>query len=78
MMAVRDGVIAAGALATMRRGDPRPWLIAGAVSDAVDAAAFAGALRNGRLKGAVPALAVPGAAVAAAAGLVTALRLRRR
>lgn len=78
MMAVRDGALAVGALAAERRGgDPRPWLVAGAVSDVVDAAAFAGALKQGRLKGIAPTLVVPGAVVAAALGFATAARLRR-
>ena len=79
MMAVRDGALGAGALAAGRRGgDPRPWLLAGAVADAVDAVAFAGALKQGRLKGAAPTVVVPGAVLAATAGFVTAARLRRR
>jgi len=79
MMAVRDGALGAGALLADRRGgDPRPWLVAGAVSDAVDAAAFAGALKQGRLKGVAPTLLVPGAVVAAGFGLLTAARLKRR
>jgi hypothetical protein len=78
MMAVRDGALAAGALLAQRRGgDPRPWLVAGAVSDAVDAVAVAGALKAGRLKGVAPTAVVPGAAVAAALGLVSAARWRR-
>jgi hypothetical protein len=78
MMAVRDGALAVGALIADRRGgDPRPWLVGGAVADAVDAAVFAGALKQGRLKGFAPTAIVPGAALAAALGLVTAARLRR-
>lgn len=78
MMAVRDAAIGAGATVAARRGDPRPWLVAGAVSDAVDAVVIAGALKQGRVKGIVPTLVVPGAAVAAGLGLLTAARLRRR
>jgi len=78
MMAVRDGALAVGALVADRRGgDPRPWLVGGAVSDAVDAIVFAGALKEGRLKGAAPTMVVPGAALAAGLGLLTAARLRR-
>jgi len=78
MMAVRDGAIAVGALVADRRGgDPRPWLVAGAVSDAVDAVVFAEALKQGRLKGIAPTMVVPGAVVAAGLGFVTAARLRR-
>src|SRR3954468_20923025 len=71
MMAVRDGALAVGALAADRRGgDPRPWLVAGAVSDAVDAVVFAGALKEGRLKGIAPSDVAPGAAAVAALGLI--------
>src|SRR3954447_25408218 len=79
MMAVRDGALAVGALAAGRRGgDPRPWLVAGAVSDAVDALAFAEAIKQGRLKGIAPTVIVPGALVVAGLGLSTAARLRRK
>lgn len=74
MLAVRDGAIAVGGLLARRRGSPAPWLLAGAVSDAVDAAAFAAALRQGRLHGAVPIVLVPIAATSAAAGAASALR----
>jgi len=77
MMAVRDGALGVGALAAGRGGDPRPWLIGGAVSDAVDAVVIAGALKQGRVKGIVPTLVVPGAVLAAASGVVAALRSRR-
>jgi hypothetical protein len=79
MMAVRDGAIGAGGLAATRgSGSAAPWLLAGAVSDAVDAAVLAVALRQGRIKGVVPTAVVPMAAGIALASAVTALRLRRR
>jgi len=78
MMAVRDGALAVGALVADRRGgDPRPWLVGGAVSDAVDALVFAQALKQGRLKGIAPTMIVPGGILAATLGFVTAARLRR-
>jgi hypothetical protein len=79
MMAVRDAAIGAGGLAAARgTGSPGPWIIAGAVSDTVDAIVLTQALRQGRAKG-VPAIAVvPVAAGSAALGLLTALRLRGR
>ncbi len=77
MMAVRDGALGVGALTAGRGGDPRPWLIGGAVSDAVDAVVIAGALKQGRVRGIVPTLVVPGAMLAAASGVVAALRSRR-
>jgi len=77
MMAVRDGALGAGALSAARGGDPGLWLIGGAVSDAVDAMVLAGALKQGRIKGVVPTLVVPGAALAAATGVAAALRARR-
>jgi len=79
MMAVRDAAIGAGGLAAARgTGSPGPWLIAGAVSDAVDAIVLTQALRQGRAKGLTATAVVPVAAGSAAIGVVTALRLRRR
>lgn len=79
MMAVRDAAIGAGAVAAARGGGAlTPWLVAGAVSDAVDAVVLTEALRQGRAKG-FPAIAVvPVAAGAAVVGALTAVRLRRR
>jgi hypothetical protein len=67
-----------GALVAARKGGARPWLLAGAVSDAVDAVVISAALRGGRLKGVVATATAPGAALAAGLGAVAALRLRRR
>ena len=79
MMAVRDAAIGAGGLAAARgTGSPTPWIVAGAVADAVDAVVLTQALRQGRVKGLAAAAVVPVAAGAAAVGVVTALRLRRR
>ncbi len=76
MVAVRDAAIGVGAIVALRRGgDARPWLIAGAVSDAVDAVVVGAALRQGRVGGVAPAALVPGAAAVAAVGVVTAVRL---
>jgi hypothetical protein len=78
MMAVRDGALGVGgALAVRRGGSATPWLLGGAVADAVDAAVIAGAVRQGRVKGVLPAAVVPLAALAAAAGAASALRCRR-
>jgi hypothetical protein len=76
MMAVRDAALGVGGAYASRRGDPRPWLIAGAVADAVDAAVLRRALKEGRIAGLVPALAVSGAGAAATVGAITALRRR--
>jgi hypothetical protein len=80
MMAVRDGAIGVGGLVAGRRSPSAaaPWLLAGAVSDAVDAVVLAGAIKRGRVRGAVPTAVVPLAAGAAAVGALSALRLRRR
>ena len=79
MMAVRDAAIGAGGLAAARgTGSPGPWIIAGAVSDAVDAIVLTQALRQGRANGLTATAVVPVAAGSAAIGLLTALRLRRR
>ncbi|HET8582549.1 MAG TPA: hypothetical protein VFL65_04815 [Jatrophihabitans sp.] len=81
MLAVRDGALGVGGAIATRRGTGTAaagWLLAGAVSDATDALVYAAALRQGRLRGAVPTLIVPGAALAAAVGAVAAAGLRRR
>lgn len=79
MMAVRDGAIGGGGLLAARQGGSAavPWLLAGAVSDAVDAVVIAAALKQGRLKGIQARLVVPFAAGAAAIGVLSAVRLRR-
>lgn len=79
MMAVRDAALGAGALAAGRgQGPVTPWLIGGAVSDAVDAVVLAQALRTGRAKGLGARAVVPLALGAAAAGALTAVGLRGR
>lgn len=78
MMAVRDAAIGAGGLAAVRgKGSATPWIIAGAVSDTVDAIVLTEALRQGRAKGLTATAVVPLAAGAAAMGALTAFRLRR-
>jgi hypothetical protein len=79
MMAVRDAALGAGGLAAVRgAGSAAPWLIGGAVSDAVDAIVLTQALRQGRAKGLGARAVVPLAAGAAALGALTAVRLRGR
>lgn len=78
MMAVRDAAIGVGAIAAGRRGDDlAPWLLAGAVSDGVDALVLASALRHGRVHGLVAVATAPAAAVVAVVGAVVALRRSR-
>jgi hypothetical protein len=78
MLAVRDGALGVGAAAAARSGRRSAgWLIGGAVSDAVDAVVLAAALKQGRLRGVIPAATVVAAAGAAALGVTTAVRLRR-
>jgi hypothetical protein len=79
MTAVRDGALGVGGVLAARRGGTAvlPWLVGGAASDLVDAVVIAKAVREGRLKGVVPTLIVPLAAVTAVAGAVAAVRLRR-
>lgn len=79
MTAVRDGALGVGGLAAVRRGGAHavPWLVGGAVSDAVDALVLAQALKQGRIKGVAPAAIVPLGALAAVSGAVAAFRLRR-
>jgi hypothetical protein len=78
MMAIRDGAIGAGGVLAARRGGAAatPWLLAGAASDLVDVVVVGKALRDGRIKGVLPTLVVPVAALTAVAGAATAARLR--
>jgi hypothetical protein len=70
-LGVRDVAIASGLLAALGgRGSPRPWLIAGAVADAVDLAATAMA-RDGLPATALPVM-LPVAGSGAVLGVVTA------
>jgi hypothetical protein len=80
MTAARDGALGVGGLIAARRGgaDATRWIAAGAVSDAVDAVVIASAVRQGRIKGLLPTAMAPLAALAAATGIGTAVRLRRR
>jgi hypothetical protein len=77
MLAVRDGALGVGAAVASRSGGGAGWVLGGAVSDAVDAVVLAAAIKQGRLRGALPAGTVVAAAATAAAGFVTAARLRR-
>lgn len=74
MTAIRDGVVGAGTVATSARGSGAAgWLLAGSVSDAVDAVILASALRDGRVGGwraKVISVGAAGAAVVAAAAAV--------
>lgn len=80
MTAARDGVLGAGTLVcSARQNGAGAWLLAGSVSDAVDAAVLAAALREGGVRG-WPAQAVTAGALAAAvagAAAATAHVLRR-
>ncbi|HEU0132284.1 MAG TPA: hypothetical protein VFQ85_14945 [Mycobacteriales bacterium] len=71
MLGVREVVLGAGALAALRRGaDARDWVLAQAVSDAVDSAAFAGAVARGHAHRVTGSLfACTGAAAAAVQGV---------
>ena len=69
MTAARDGVLGAGTLAATARGRAAPWLLAGAVADAADAAALAGALRARRIGGPNAVPMIGAAALAALAGI---------
>ena len=78
MTAVRDGVLGAGTVvSSARRDGAGAWLLAGSVSDAVDAAVLVAALREGKIRGwraqAVTVGAVA-AALAAAAATVDVVR----
>jgi hypothetical protein len=63
MLGAREVALGAGTLAALRRGDgARDWILGCALSDAVDAAAFAGAVTRGHAR------VVPGSAFALVAG----------
>ncbi len=74
MTAVRDTVLGTGTVVSSgRRRDAAGWLLAGAASDAIDAAVLAAALREGKLRGWRPqaiAVGALGAALVAAAAAV--------
>jgi hypothetical protein len=78
MTAVRDGVLGAGTLVSSgRQVGAGGWLLAGSVSDAVDAAVLVAALRAGKVGGWRPRIVAAGAVAAAfvaAAGTVKAQR----
>ena len=81
MTGIRDGAIGLGGVLAARNGRASaaaPWLLAGAASDLVDTVVIAKALREGRIKGVLPTLTVPVAALTAVAGAVTAIRLRSK
>ena len=67
MFGIRDLVLGAGTLLALTRGgQPLPWLLASAASDAVDATTLGGGLRS-RQVGAVPAVLAGGLAAASVA-----------
>ena len=58
-LAVRDLALGVGTFQALAEGTPvRPWALAGAVSDLVDAAAVTIAVRDIGLRRAIPAIAV--------------------
>jgi hypothetical protein len=72
MTAMRDIALGAGTLYTAAKGPGRacvPWLLAGAGSDAVDAAVIGAALRRGGARGPSAGALVAGALAAAATGV---------
>jgi hypothetical protein len=69
MLGVREVALGVGAWTSLRRGDVRSsrlWLLAGLVSDAVDAVVVAGAVGRGRVHTAAGAAVVATATTAAA------------
>lgn len=73
-MGVRDMALGAGAIKALESGDPvRTWVLLGALSDVVDFAATALALRHLGARRAVPVLVV--AATAATIGALAADKL---
>jgi hypothetical protein len=78
MCAARDAALGAGTISSVasRRGQTS-WLLAGAVADAGDAAAFALAVRSGRMDRTRGYLAVASGVLGAAAGLGSAVGMRQ-
>lgn len=78
MTAVRDGVLGAGTVVSSeRQHGAGGWLLAGSVSDAVDAAVLAAALREGKLRGWRPQAIAAGAVGAAVLAAVAAAQTAR-
>jgi len=78
MTAARDGVLGVGTAQAAAAGGGAGWLLAGAVSDGVDAVALAQAIRE-RRAGGIGAIGMVAAAVGTSAlGVWTALRTRSR
>jgi hypothetical protein len=77
MTAVRDAAIGLGTVGAVQRGNPGPWLLAGALADLGDSLAVADGLHRGRVSGPIAWLVAAGAAPLAALGVATALGLRR-
>lgn len=80
MAAVRDAALGAGLLGSVlaRGGAPRPWLLAGAFTDAGDAAVLVLAAREGRVDRTRGYLMAAGAAASALVGVGEAVRRPRR
>ena len=78
MTAARDGVLGAGTLVSCAREDGAvAWLLAGSVSDAVDAAVLVAALREGKVHGWAAQAATAGAIAGALAGAAATLDVVR-
>jgi len=79
MTAARDAVLGAGTVvSSARRDGATPWLLAGAVSDAVDAAVLTVALHEGRVRGWRAQFVTAGAVAAAAGAVAAAVDVARR
>jgi len=77
-LAARDGVLGAGTLVSCAREDGAvAWLLAGSVSDAVDAAVLVAALREGKVRGWAAQAATAGAIAGALAGAAATLDVVR-
>ena len=76
MAAARDIGLGAGTLDAGPTSAARPWLLAGAAADAVDAVVIAAAMRRGVTRGGAATGIVVGAAATAAVGVWAARALR--
>lgn len=80
MVGAREIGLGLGLLGSLRRGDPRPWLAAGAIADGVDAAVLGRASWTGEVRRPAGFLfaAVAAVATARAMGAVLVLTRSRR
>lgn len=78
MVGAREIGLGLGLLGSLRRGDPRPWLAAGAIADGVDAVVLGRASWTGEIRRPAGFAVTALAAVATARALIAVLELTRQ